>query len=434
MNEIDGYIKEWEQTGEKMLGFMKEMFPICRSITGNGVRQTMDCIKKHIPLEIHEVPTGTEVFDWTVPKEWNIKDAYVKNSKGERVIDFKKSNLHVMSYSVPVHKKMSLEELKPYLYTIPEFKDRIPYRTSYYSENWGFCLTQNEFDKLEEDEYEVCIDSSLEDGSLTYGEYYIKGEIEDEILFTTYTCHPSMCNDNLSGVVLLTFIAEALSKIKTKYSYRFLFAPETIGSITWLSLNEEKLKNIKMGLVATCTGDAGVKTYKRTRDGNTITDRIVEKVLMNCGEKCNIVDFFPWGSDERQFCSPGINLAVGSLARSIYGFDGYHTSADNLDYMSSKGLGDSYKTYLEIIYVIENNNTYLNLNPKCEPQLGKRGIYKMVGGGREYPFDSFAMFWVLNLTDGKHSLLDIAYKSGMDFRRTKYAADVLYENNLLKLL
>ncbi|AAK80152.1 aminopeptidase-like protein [Clostridium acetobutylicum] len=434
MEEINKYIQNSSETGGEIYNLIEELFPICRSITGNGVRKTMDIIRKHIPLEIHEVKSGTKVFDWTVPKEWNIKDAYVRNSKGEKVIDFKENNLHVMSYSVPVHKTMTLDELKPYLHTIPGNKDRIPYLTSYYKENWGFSLTQNKFDELCDDDYEVVIDSSLEDGSLTYGEYYIRGELEEEILLTTYTCHPSMCNDNLSGVALITFIAKALSKLKTKYSYRFLFAPETIGSITWLSRNEDKLKNIKMGLVATCVGDAGIKNYKRTKFGDAEIDKIVEKVLMHCGSEYYVADFFPWGSDERQFSSPGINLPVGSLMRSCYGFDGYHTSADNLCYMNKDGLADSYKTYLEVIYTIENNRTYLNLNPKCEPQLGKRGIYRMIGGGSDYPFDEFAMFWVLNMSDGKNSLLDIAYKSGMEFRRIKYAADALYRVELLKLV
>ncbi|URZ06283.1 DUF4910 domain-containing protein [Clostridium felsineum] len=434
MEEINEFIKNSNEVGKKIFAFIEELFPICRSITGNGVRETMGMIKNHIPLELHEVKSGTKVFDWTIPKEWNIKDAYIKNSKGERVVDFKENNLHVMNYSVPVHKSMTLEELKPYLHTIKDHKDRIPYLTSYYSENWGFCMSENKFEELIEDKYEVVIDSSLEDGSLTYGEYYIKGELEDEILFSTYTCHPSMCNDNLSGVALITFIAEALSKIKTRYSYRFLFAPETIGSITWLSRNEDKLKNIKMGLVATCVGDGGMKNYKRTKFHDAQIDRIVEKVLMHCNDKYFIADFFPWGSDERQFASPGINLPVGSLMRSCYGFNGYHTSADNLSYMSIEGLSDSYKTYLEVIYTIENNKTYLNLNPKCEPQLGKRGVYRMIGGGSDYPFDEFAMFWVLNMSDGKHSLLDIAYKSNMDFKRIKYAADTLYKVGLLKMV
>ncbi|MCR3757785.1 DUF4910 domain-containing protein [Clostridium felsineum] len=434
MEEINEFIKNSNEVGKKIFAFIEELFPICRSITGNGVRETMDMIKEHIPLELHEVKSGTKAFDWTIPKEWNIKDAYIKNSKGERVVDFKENNLHVMNYSVPIHKSMTLEELKPYLHTIKDHRDRIPYLTSYYNENWGFCITQNKFEELKEDNYEVVIDSSLEDGSLTYGEYYIKGELEDEILFSTYTCHPSMCNDNLSGVALITFIAKALSEIKTRYSYRFLFAPETIGSITWLSRNEDKLKNIKMGLVATCVGDGGMKNYKRTKFHDAEVDKIVEKVLMHCNDKYFVADFFPWGSDERQFASPGINLPIGSLMRSCYGFNGYHTSADNLSYMSIEGLSDSYKTYLEVIYTIENNKTYLNLNPKCEPQLGKRGVYRMIGGGSDYPFDEFAMFWVLNMSDGKHSLLDVAYKSNMDFRRIKYAADALYKVGLLKMV
>lgn len=434
MEDIDKYIKDFENTGKEMYKLIEKLFPICRSITGDGVRETLNIIKSIIPLEVHEVPSGTKAFDWTVPKEWNIRDAYVKNSKGERVIDFKESNLHVINYSIPVKKTMTLEELKPYLHTDPKHKDRIPYLTSYYNENWGFCLSQDDFDKLTEDKYEVSIDSELKEGSLTYGEYYIKGEIEEEVLFTTYTCHPSMCNDNLSGISLLTFVAKALSKIKTKYSYRFLFAPETIGSITWLSQNEDKLKNIKAGLVATCVGDGGMKIYKKTRREDSLIDKIVPKIFKDCGEKYDVWGFFPWGSDERQFCSSGINLPIGVLARSIYGFDGYHSSADNLNYMSEYGLGDSYKIYLEVTYVMENNTKYLNLNPKCEPQLGKRGLYRILGGGLDYPFDEFSMFWVLNLSDGNYSLLDISCRANISFRRIKYAADALYKSGLLKKL
>jgi len=431
--EIKYYLKSSEEIGNEIYDLMVNLYPICRSITGNGVRETLNMIQKHIPIKIVEVPSGTQVFDWTVPKEWNIKDAYVKNSKGEKIIDFKESNLHVLNYSIPVNKKMSLEELKKHLYTLPDYPDWIPYLTSYYKDNWGFCLTHKQYVKLEEDAYEVVIDSTLEDGKLIFGELCLKGKSDDEVLFSCYICHPSLCNDNLSGTVLLTFLSKLLLDLDLKYSYRFLFIPETIGAITWLSLNEDKIANIKHGLVATCVGDPGTSTYKKTRNGDAIIDKIVQKVLVDSGDTYNIVDFFPSGGDERQFSSPGFNLPVGSLMRTMYGrFPEYHTSADNLDFVKPQCLADSLEKYLKTIFILENNATYLNLNPKCEPQLGKRGLYRMIGSQKTGGFDELAMFWVLNLSDGTNSLLDISIRSGLAFQQIKNAADVLFVNGLLK--
>ena len=421
------------ELGSEMYELMEKLYPICRSITGNGVRETLNIISDYIPLEIHEIPTGTKVFDWIVPKEWNIKDAYIKNSKGEKIVDFNKSNLHVLNYSVPIHKKISLKELKEHLYTLPDYPNWIPYLTAYYKENWGFCLPHNQFKKLEEGEYEVFIDSTLEDGHLTFGELYLKGKSDDEILFSCYICHPSLCNDNLSGTVLLTFLSKLLSDIDLKYSYRFLFIPETIGAITWLSLNENKISNIKYGIVATCVGDPGISTYKKTHDGDVIIDKIVQKTLIDSGDKYNIVEFFPSGSDERQFSSPGFKLPVGSLMRTMYGhFPEYHTSADNLDFVQPEYLADSLEKYLKIIFILENNSTYLNLNPKCEPQLGKRGLYRMIGSQKLGGINELAMFWVLNLSDGTNSLLDISIRSELTFEQIKAAADALHAHDLLE--
>jgi len=423
-----------DRVGQDMYDLMKKLFPTCRSITGDGVRETLKIIKEHIPLEINEVPTGKKVFDWTIPEEWNINDAYVKNSKGEKIIDFKKSNLHVLSYSVPINKKVSLKELKEHLYTLPNYPDWIPYMTSYYEENWGFCLTHKQYEKLKEDIYEVVIDSKLEEGSLTYGELLLGGESEEEILLSCYICHPSLCNDNLSGVVLLTYLAKYLKDIKLKYSYRFLFIPETIGAITWLSLNEDKVNNIKCGLIATCVGDSGQLTYKKSRKGNAVIDKVVEKVLNDSGEPYEILDFNPaCGSDERQFCSPGFNLPMGSLMRTPYSnFPEYHTSADNLDYMSSVHLADTLNKYIDVIFILENNFTYLNLNLKCEPQLGKRGLFRALSSGKNLKLDEQAIFWVLNFCDGTNSLLDISIRSGISFKNIKNTADVLIEKDLLK--
>ena len=416
-----------------MYELISELFPICRSITGNGVRDTLKIISKHIPLEFHEVATGTPVFDWTIPKEWNIQDAYVIDPTGKKIIDFKKSNLHVVGYSIPIHKKISLSELKLHMHTLPEMPDAIPYLTSYYNEDWGFCMSHKEFESLQDGEYEIMIDSTLENGSLTYGEFFKKGELDEEFLITCYVCHPSMCNDNLSGTVLATFLAKYLEQIKTKFSFRFLFIPETIGAITWLSKNEKKLRNIKHGLVATCLGDSGSLTYKKTRNGNNEIDRVAEYVLDNSKEDYSIVDFFPSGSDERQFCSPAFDLPVGSLVRTMYGeFPEYHTSEDNLNFVKEEHLGDTFSKYLQIIFILENNETYLNLNPKCEPQLGKRGLYRLLGSQKSGGQNELAMFWVLNQSDGKNSLLDIAIKSKLDFSIIKQMVDDLLKHNLLK--
>jgi aminopeptidase-like protein len=319
--------------GKEMHRLIAELFPICRSITGDGVRETLRIVGGHVPLEIHEVPTGTQVFDWTIPKEWNINDAYIKNSRGDRIVDFRRSNLHVMSYSVPVRGRMSLEELKKHIYTLPEHPDWIPYRTSYYRERWGFCLSENQLTEMTDGEYEVCVDSTLEPGHLTYGESVIDGETKEEILLSCHVCHPSLCNDNLSGVALLAFLAKHLQPLSLRYTYRFLFIPGTIGSIAWLCLNEEKTERIKHGLVAACVGDSGASTYKKSRRGNAEIDQAVAHVLKTSGKEYQIVDFFPYGYDERQYCSPGFNLPVGCLMRTPHGkYPEYHTSADNLEF------------------------------------------------------------------------------------------------------
>ena len=332
-----------DEIGQEMYKLIADLYPICRSITGNGLRATLNLLRQHIPLEIHEVPTGTAVFDWTIPKEWNIRDAYVRNSRGEKVIDFQKSNLHVVNYSVPVKAKMSLAELKKHLFTLPDHPEWIPYRTTYYNESWGFCLSHKDLLQLEDGEYEVLIDSSLEPGNLSYGEYYIQGSTADEVLISCHTCHPSLCNDNLSGVALATFLAKHLRHLSLRYSYRFIFIPGTIGSITWLSRNQNQIARIKHGLVLVDVGDAGKFTYKKSRRGDTEIDRAVVNVLKHSGGDYQVREFDPYGHDERQYCSPGINLAVGCFSRSPHGeFPEYHTSADNLDFVRPEYLADSF--------------------------------------------------------------------------------------------
>jgi aminopeptidase-like protein len=418
---------------QAMYSMVSELFLGCRSITGNGLRQTLRAIQALIPLELFEVPTGTQVFDWTVPKEWNILDAYVKNSAGERVIDFRKSNLHVVNYSVPVRQFMPLAELKQHLFTLPNQPDWVPYRTSYYKETWGFCLTQHQFDALQEDQYEVVIDSTLQDGSLTYGECFLPGDSQEEVILSSHCCHPSLANDNLSGIALATYLARHIQNSPRRYSYRFLFIPGTIGAITWLSRNTEKKSRIRHGLVLTGVGDSGNLTYKKSRQGNAEIDRAAAHVLRHSGQGHQILDFSPYGYDERQFCSPGINLAVGRISRTPHGtFPEYHTSADNLNFVHPAKLGESFTACLEILSLLENNKTYVNLTPNCEPQLGKRGLYRMIGGPADAGLSEMAMLWVLNLSDGKHSLLDIAERSGLAFPAVRRASDLLHDHGLLR--
>lgn len=422
-----------DNIGPQMYRLVAELYPICRSITGDGFRETLRVIRGHVPLEVHEVPTGTKVFDWIVPKEWNIRDAYVKNGKGERIIDFQQSNLHVLNYSTPVNARMSLAELRPHLFSLPEHADWIPYRTSYYAARWGFCVSHNQLLALKDDVYEVCIDSTLEDGHLTYGELLVRGQTADEVLFSCHACHPSLANDNLSGVALTTFLAKHIRELTPRYSYRFLFIPGTIGSITWLARNETTVANIKHGLVITCVGDAGTSYYKKSRRGNADIDRAVAHVLRHSGQPHEISEFSPYGYDERQYCSPGFNLPVGCFMRTPNGrYPEYHTSADNLEFVKPASLADSYAKCLAVIAVLEGNRTYVNLNPKCEPQLGTRGLYGTIGGQTDSRAFELAMLWVLNLSDGEHSLLDVAERSGFEFGLIRKAADALADHSLLK--
>ena len=422
------------EIGREAYETIRELYPISRSITGDGVRTTLRAVQRHIPLEIVEVPSGTQVFDWTVPPEWNIKDAYVKNRQGERIVDFRKCNLHVVGYSVPVHAKLTLNELKPHLFTIPERPDWIPFRTTFYHRNWGFCLSHKQFSELTEDEYEILIDSTLtESGTLTYGECYLPGRTKDEVLVSTHVCHPSLCNDNLSGISIATLLARTVATWDRQYSYRFLFIPTTIGSITWLATHEDIVPFVKHGVVLTGLGDRGKVTYKKSREGKAVIDRVMAHVLKHSGQDHRIIDFMPYGYDERQFCSPGFNLPVGSFMRTPHGeYPEYHTSGDNLDLVSPVSLGASYEHCLSAFSVLEHNRTYRTLNPKCEPQLGKRGLYRTIAGQQEKQIRELALLWVLNLSDGSHSLLDIAERSGMPFPEIRQSAESLAACGLLK--
>jgi len=419
------------EIGKELHAFAARLYPICRSITGEGIRQTLDMIGERISLRQVEVPTGTKVFDWTVPKEWNVRDAYIKDSDGTRVVDFRKSNLHVLNYSTSIRAKMTLRDLRPHLFTMPDRPDWIPYRTSYYEEDWGFCLSHKQLLAMKEGEYEVCINSSLENGHLTYGECYLPGQVNDEVLVSCHVCHPSLANDNLSGLAVATFLAALLSRHDRRYSYRFLFIPGTIGAITWLAQNRESTASVRHGLVLTCLGDSGGFHYKKSRRGNAEIDRAATHVLKHQDNPFEILEFSPYGYDERQYCSPGFNLSVGCLMRSVWGtFPEYHTSADNLDFIRPESLAASFRVCAALIAILESNRKYRSLNPYCEPQLGRRNLYRTTGGA-SINEEMNARLWVLNLSDGDHSLLDIAERSGMKFSMIREAADLLRQNGLL---
>ena len=429
LKELD--LRDATEVGNGMHRFMRELYPICRSITGDGIRQTLSMIGNCISLRTYEVPSGTPVFDWTVPKEWNNRDAFIKGPDKKRVVDFQQCNLHVLNYSTPIHKTMPLGELKSHLFSVPERPDWIPYRTSYYKETWGFCLSHRQMEDLKDGEYEVCIDSNLEDGHLTYAECYVPGRSSDEILISCHACHPSLANDNLSGIAVATYLAQLLSGKELRYSYRFLFIPGTIGAITWLARNRETAERIRHGLVLTGVGDKSPFHYKKSRQGNAAIDRAATHVLKHSDEDAKILEFSPYGYDERQYCSPGFNLAVGCLMRSRWGsYPQYHTSADNLEFVEPERLAGSLRVCAAILDVLENDRRYINLNPYCEPQLGRRNLYRSTGGG-SIGSEIDARLWVLNLSDGDHSLLDIAERSGRPFARIAEAAELLCQHGLL---
>jgi aminopeptidase-like protein len=410
------------------------LFPICRSITGEGVRRSLRMLGELIPLELHEVPSGTRVFDWTVPREWNISDAYVANARGERVIDFQRHNLHVVQYSTPVRTRMTLDDLRSRLHSIPERPNSIPYRTSYYKETWGFCLTDTQLRAMEPGDYEIVIDASLTDGSLTYGELFIPGETGEEVLFHAHCCHPSLANDNLSGLVVATFLADAIRQSARRYSYRFLFLPGTIGPITWLARNEPRVSHIRHGLVLTGIGDPGPFTYKRSRRGDAVIDRAMAHLLTSAPETARIYDFEPYGYDERQYCSPGFNLPVGCLMRTPFAtYPEYHTSDDNLDFLRPESLEEALRLLIDLVHLLERDRRCTNLSPKGEPQLGKYGLYRSTGG-TGVDARNMAMLWVLNSSDGSSTLLDIADRARLPFRVIEEAATALETAGLLKPL
>jgi len=417
--------------GQALYAFASQLYPICRSITGNGVRQTLDLIGRHIDLKRHEVASGTKVFDWEVPLEWNIDDACVLGPDGERVVDFRAHNLHIVSYSEPIRRTLSLEELQPHCHSLPAHPDWIPYRTSYYRRHWGFCLADRVLQGLPRGRYEARVDSSLAPGSLSYAECVLPGSSKDEVLFFTHVCHPSLANDNTSGMAIATFLAGWIGSQPRRYSYRFVFAPGTIGSLCWLSRNQQRLKHVRHGLVLGLLGDPGALTYKRSRRGNCEIDQLLAYLVAAEEPPGNVIDFEPYGYDERQLCSPGFNLPVGRLTRSVNdGYPQYHSSADDLKLINAARLQRSLEVCQRAVSILETNRRYVNLSPKGEPRLGKRGLYGATGG--RSPADrERAMLWVLNQSDGSASLLDIAQRSGLSYAAIQIAADELGGAGLL---
>lgn len=417
--------------GASIFRLAAELYPICRSVAGPGTRQTLDIVDREIGLTRTEVPSGTPALDWTVPREWSVQEAWIKDPDGRVILDYADCNLHVLNYSAPVRRHLPLDALREHVFTLPDQPDLIPYRTSYHAERWGFCMRHRQLEALGDGLYEVCIASEHRTGHMSYGEHVVPGTGEREFLLSAHICHPSLANDNCSGIAVLTQLAKSLAGRDLRYTYRFLFAPGSIGALAWLSRNEDGLNRVDHGLVVSCLGDGGGPTYKCSRRGDTEIDRVMRLVLKDAGPGAEIRAFEPYGYDERQFGSPGYDLPVGLLQRSHFGrFPEYHTSADNLDFIRPEHLAASHDLILRAIETIEKDWTPLNLSPRGEPQLGRRGLYGSIGG-MPNGADTMALLWVLNLADGWHSLLDIAERSGLGFDAVASAADRLVSAGLL---
>jgi aminopeptidase-like protein len=425
-------IADVSKEGRRMYALLTELYPLCRSLTGPGLRATLNRLAEEVPPQIAEVPSRTPVFDWTVPDEWTIDDAYIEDEAGRRIVDFRAHTLHVVGYSRPVDRWLTLDELRPHLHSMPDRPEWIPYRTTYYTDDWGFCLPHSLYEQLPAGRYHAIIRANLAPGAMSIAECVHRGSLNDEVLFFAHTCHPSLANDNLSGLVVATRLASYLKERSTRYTYRFVFAPATIGSIAWLALHVEELHRIRHGLVLSLLGDRGPLNYKRSRSGNATIDQAAIHVLQRQHPGGRVIDFSPWGYDERQFGSPGIALPVGRLTRTPNGeFPEYHTSADNPSFVTAEALGDSWLACLRIVNVLENNIRYRNLCPYGEPQLGRRGLYRSTGGYQDIPDRQMAMLWLLNQSDGSASLLDIAERSALSFDSLAGVADELVRAGLL---
>jgi aminopeptidase-like protein len=417
--------------GESMHAMVRRLYPICRSITGEGVRETLRILSEIHPVTQREVRSGTPAFDWEAPQEWVIREAWIKRPDGSVLVDFRQHNLHVMSYSTPVRGRFTLADLRPHLFSMPDRPDLIPYRTSYWSPNWGFCLPHTQLEALEEGEYEVLIDSELKQGSLTLGEIVLPGDSAEEIIVSTHTCHPSLANDNLSGLVVSAELARHFAAAPRRHTFRFLYGPGTIGSILWLALNEAVTAHVRHGLVLTGMGDEGALVYKKSRLGDKPVDRVGAEVVEAAGGR--VIDYYPYGYDERQFCSPGFDLAVGRLSRTPHGeYPQYHTSADTPDFVKPASLVASFEAARTILETLDRDRVVVSLNPKGEPRLGKRGLYRQVAGQANAKPDEMALLWVLAYADGRHALTDIARRAGWPFARIEAAARVLEAHGLVR--
>lgn len=425
-----------DDIGERLHAHARALFPICRSITGAGLRETLAYIARHIPLTVTEVPSGTPVLDWTVPLEWTPRAATIRRLSGEVVVDFAEHSLHLLQYSQAVDRVMPRGELDQHLYSLPDQPDLIPYRTAYYAESWGFCLPHRTRLAMADPEYRVTIDAELAPGSLSYGECVIPGSEAGEILLSVHSCHPSLANDNLSGIAVAIEFAKLWAARPHRLGLRVVFLPGTIGAITWLARNRERLPHVAHGLVLTCLGDAGPPTYKRSRRDDAAIDRAAAHALGELGHADRVRPFVPYGYDERQYCSPGFNLPVGCLMRSPNGsFPEYHTSADALDFIRPDALAGSLALLERVLAIAEADRPWRNTQPFGEPQLGRRGLYAKIGGagdaGAGAAFDQLTMLWVLNQSDGGMSLLEIAERAGKPFDAVQAAAAALAEAGLL---
>jgi aminopeptidase-like protein len=430
---VEGALRAVPSVGDEMMTLAEALFPLPRSLTGEGVRETIRLIGEHVPLEVTDVPSGTRAYDWTVPPEWTVREAWVKDAEGRVIVDLRDSSLRLLGYSAPVRTRVPGSELLEHLHSLPDHPDWIPYRTSYYDRDWGFCVTEREREAIDPGAtYEVLVDTSLEPGSLTLAELVVPGETDEEVVISTYTCHPSLANDNVSGLVVLAALARYLPRAGLRRTHRVLFAPSVIGALSWLQLNEHRLDKIHCGLIVSCVGDSGPLRYKQSRNGSTVIDRAAALVLRDHSDAI-INTFVPWGGDERQFCSPGFDLAFGSLSRSSHGeYPEYHSSADNLDLIGARPLADSLMAVAKILDVVDADRTLERVEPRGEPQLGKRGLYGPIGTGLPTDEERRALLWVLNLSDGHSSLVDAAERSGLPFSLIRQAAAVLADAGLVR--
>jgi aminopeptidase-like protein len=427
-------MRNYNKVGKNILKLCNKLFPVNRSLTGNGVRHTLKELRKINPkLNIFEVKSGKKIFDWKIPYEWNVEDAWIKDPYGSKILDFKNNNLHLMGYSAPIKKKINLFELKKKIFTNKKKPEAIPYVTSYYNKDWGFCMSYKKFKKLKSGKYDVFIDSNFKkNGNLTYGEILIPGKSKKEILLSTYICHPSMANNELSGPCLLIYLSNWIKSFKTKYTYRIIFIPETIGSLIYLKKNFKYLKNkVIAGYVVTCVGDNRNYSYLETRNGNTISDKVAKRVLNSLKKKYSIYTWLSRGSDERNYCWPGFDLPIASIMRSKYGeYLEYHSSLDNMSIVSSKSFNDSFKLYQKVILTIEND-VYPITTSIGEPNLGKRGLYHLINKPNLNYSKSSDILNILSYSDGKNSLFDIANKCKLSIYKLKKIIFILKKKKLI---